>query len=144
MAQGGKGPGTSLVDLLHRASQRADGLFTRNAREHRLTPRQFAVLTAVAGREGLSQTAVMAATGNDRSSTADLVRRLVVQGMLQRKRTRKDARLYAIRLTPKGEGMLAAGEPAAQATDRALLALVPTQQRGALFEALRRIADAEE
>ena len=67
----------SPIHLLHRASQRADGLFARNVRTFDLTPRQFVVLQAVADKSGLSQTDIMAATGIDRSSTAELVRTLV-------------------------------------------------------------------
>jgi DNA-binding MarR family transcriptional regulator len=61
---------SSTIHLLHRASQRADGLFARNVRDPDLTPRQFAILQAVADKSGLSQTDIMAATGIDRSSTA--------------------------------------------------------------------------
>jgi len=82
----------SPIHLLHRASQRADGLFASNVRDPNLTPRQFAILQAVADKSGLSQTDIMAATGIDRSSTAELVRRLVTNGCLQRRRTRRDAR----------------------------------------------------
>ena len=55
------------LHLLHRASQRADGLFARHVRDTDLTPRQFAVLQAVAAKSGLSQTEIMAVTGIDRS-----------------------------------------------------------------------------
>ena len=91
----------SPLHLLHRARQRTDSLFARNVGDTHLTLRQFAVLQAVSDGDGLSQTAIMAATGIDRSSTAELVRRLVSNGWLQRRRTRRDARLYAVRLTQK-------------------------------------------
>jgi DNA-binding MarR family transcriptional regulator len=134
MAQGSKQP--SPLDLLHRASQRADNLFAQHIGGALLTPRQFAVLKAVAEVDGLSQTAIMAATGIDRSTTAELVRRLVSNGLLQRRRTRHDARLYAVRLTTKGRQALAAGEPAARATDAALLSSIPQSQRPAFLDAL--------
>jgi DNA-binding MarR family transcriptional regulator len=63
-------PLLSPIHLLHRASQRADGLFARQVRPSDLTPRQFVVLQAVADKSGLSQTDIMAVTGIDRSSTA--------------------------------------------------------------------------
>jgi len=56
----------SRIHLLHRASQRADGLFARNVHTTGLTPRQFVVLQAVADNNGLSQTDIMAATVIDR------------------------------------------------------------------------------
>ena len=130
----------SLIELLHRASQRADSVFARNVGDSGLTPRQFAVLRAVSEADGLSQTDIMAATGIDRSSTADLVGRLVTSGCLQRRRTKRDARLYAVRLTPRGRQMLAIGKPAAGAADLALLSLVPQVQRSAFVKALKLVA----
>jgi len=137
------GAATSLLSplhLLHRASQRADGLFARHARDTDLTPRQFAVLQAVADKSGLSQTDIMAATGIDRSSTAELVRRLVTNGCLQRRRKRRDARLYAVRLTPLGRQMLAIGAPATKAAEDELLRPIPQKERAAFLELLMLIA----
>jgi DNA-binding MarR family transcriptional regulator len=99
-------PLLSPLHLLHRASQRADDLFARHARPSDLTPRQFVVLQAVAHKDGLSQTDIMAVTGIDRSTTAALVRTLVTSGWLKRRRTRRDARVYAVRITPSGRQML--------------------------------------
>ena len=129
----------SLLALLHRASQRADNLFARNVGDSGLTPRQFAVLHAVSEAGGLSQTDIMAATGIDRSSTADLVGRLVTSRCLQRRRTRRDARVYAVRLTPRGRQMLAIGIPAARAANQALLFPIPQVQRSAFVKALSLI-----
>src|ERR1051326_8932373 len=112
---------SSLIHLLHRASQRADGLFARHVQDHDLTPRQFAILQAVADKDGLSQTDIMAATGIDRSSTAELVRRLVSNGCLQRRRTRRDTRVYAVRITTRGRELLSIGASATRVAEDALL-----------------------
>ena len=140
MAQG-KTALSSPLHLLHRAGQRADHLFARHVGDVGLTPRQFAVLQAVAEADGLSQTDIMAATGIDRSSTAELVRRLVSTGCLARRRTKRDARLYAVRLTPKGRQLLAQGQPAGRATDQALLALIAPNLREAFLEALMMLVE---
>jgi DNA-binding MarR family transcriptional regulator len=130
----------SLLEFLHRASQRADSVFARTVGDNGLTPRQFVVLRAVSESDGLSQTDIMTATGIDRSSTADLVRRLVSNGLLQRRRTRRDARVYAVRLTPKGRQMLPIGEAAARAADEVLLAIIGQAQRSAFLKALALVA----
>ena len=72
-------PTQSVVHLLHRAAQMADASFMRHSAG--LTPRLFEVLKAVAAADGLSQNAIMAATGIDRSSVASLVARLVEMGL---------------------------------------------------------------
>jgi DNA-binding MarR family transcriptional regulator len=132
-------PLQSVLHLLHRAGQRADGLFARHAGTA-LTPRQFVILQAVAEANGLSQTGIMAATGIDRSSTADLVRRLVTHGWLKRRRTKRDARLYAVRLTPEGNRVLALAIPAAGVTEEVLLSSLSSAQRPAFVRALAVVA----
>ena len=132
-------PLLSVLHLLHRAGQRADGLFASHAGTG-LTPRQFVILQAVAEADGLSQTGIMAATGIDRSSTADLVRRLVTHGWLKRRRTKRDARLYAVRLTPEGRRVLILSMPAARASEEALLSPLPGAQRSVFLRALIAIA----
>src|SRR5438552_4454995 len=135
-------PLLSVLHLLHRAGQRADGLFARHAGTT-LTPRQFVILQAVAEVNGLSQTGIMAATGIDRSSTADLVRRLVTHRWLKRRRTKRDARLYAVRLTPEGRRVLALAVPAARATEEALLSSLSGTQRPVFLTGLVVIATTE-
>src|SRR4030095_9529478 len=110
----------SPIHLLHRASQRADGLFAGQIHPSDLTPRQFVVLQAVANKNGLSPTDIMAVTGIDRSSTAELVRTLVTNGLLKRRRTRRDARVYAVRITSSGRQMLEAGMAATRAAEEEL------------------------
>ncbi|HRN83779.1 MAG TPA: helix-turn-helix domain-containing protein, partial [Hyphomicrobium sp.] len=95
---------SSALHLLHRAGQCADELFALRVGEAGLTPRQFAVMTAIANSEEPSQTTLVERTGIDRSTMADIVRRLTARGLVQRRRTRRDARRYAVRLTDKGEG----------------------------------------
>ena len=115
-------PLQSALHLLHRAGQRADNLFAGHV-DNALTPRQFAILQAVAEADGLSQTGIMAATGIDRSSTADLVGRLVSHGWLHRRRTKRDARLYAVRLTPEGRRVWSQAAHAARAVSYTHLTL---------------------
>ena len=138
MATGTDSDGKSVVHLLHRAGQRADELFLQTARG--LSPRQFEVLKAVARADGLNQTAIMVTTGIDRSSVSSLVARMVRTGLLQRRRTRRDSRTYAVRLTSKGRQALEAALPRARAADEALLALLSPGQKASLLQALERIS----
>jgi DNA-binding MarR family transcriptional regulator len=132
----------SPLHLLHRAGQRADGLFARHIGDLQLTPRQFMLLQAVSEADGLSQTAIMTATGIDRSSTADLVRRMVKSGYLRRRRSKRDARFYAVRLTPRGRQILAMGRQAARRANELLLSDVAIDRRHVVLEALEIMAAA--
>lgn len=135
---------SSALHLLHRAGQCADEMFAISVGEAGLTPRQFAVMAAIADSEEPSQTTLVERTGIDRSTMADIVRRLTSRGLVQRRRTRRDARRYAVRLTDKGEGALRMAEPAARTTDEKILAALPPTQRDAFLRSLSRIVLAVE
>ena len=104
---------------------------------------EIAETEAVSQADGLNQSAIMAATGIDRSCTADLVRRMVSMGLLQRRRTKRDARSYAVRLTREGREALSSGEQAARATNDALLSLIPSVHRAVFVDALKTMALGE-
>ncbi|HRY07155.1 MAG TPA: MarR family transcriptional regulator [Hyphomicrobiaceae bacterium] len=111
----------SPIHLLHRAGQCAGDIFQEKLGTTDLTPRQFAVLITVAQDEGLSQTRLVEKTGIDRSTLADIVRRMLKKNLLQRRRTREDARAYAVKLTDEGWRILHAVAPAAIKVDEAVL-----------------------
>jgi DNA-binding MarR family transcriptional regulator len=132
----------SALHLLHRAGQCAEVLFTNETGKTDLTPRQYAILATVSQNPDVSQTGLVDQTGVDRSTLADIVRRLVKKGLLQRKRTRRDARMYAVRLTQKGQNALNAVKPAAARVDQRLLSALGTEERGVFIGALGEIVRA--
>src|SRR6185295_5573273 len=106
-----------------------------------LTPRQLAVLFTVSQNEGLSQTGLVDRTGIDRSTLADIVRRMQRKGLLQRRRTREDARAYAVKLTDEGRRILRTAEPLAKKVDERVLDALPTKQREQFIDDLQSIVD---
>lgn len=68
-----------------------------------VTPSQATVLLAVSGLEEPSQSDLVKDTGIDRSTMADVVKRLVKKGLIERKRNKEDARAYVLKLTHKGK-----------------------------------------
>ena len=120
---------TSATHLLHRAGQLAEDLFARSIGEIGITARQFVVLSVVESLEDPSQTALCEISGIDRSTLADIVRRLVSRGLLSRRRTRQDARMYAVRITPEGNDVLMRALPIARKVDEALVASLSSEQR---------------
>ena len=124
----------SVVHLLHKAAQIADGAFTRAVR--RLTPRQFAILKAVAASEGLSQTALISATGIDRSTISSVVRLLETSQLLARKRVRDDTRTYAVTLTDRGRRELERATQIADKVEAELLKRLPIRERTQFLQSL--------
>ncbi len=131
----------SPIHLLHRAGQCAGDIFHAEMKDGDLTPRQLAVLMTVAQNEGLSQTGLVDRTGIDRSTLADIVRRMQRKGLLQRRRTKEDARAYAVKLTDEGRRVLRIAEPLSKRVDERILDALPTRQREQFISDLLAIVD---
>jgi DNA-binding MarR family transcriptional regulator len=129
----------SVMHLLHRGGQYAEEVFSLSIGNSDITPRQYEILSAVAKKDGVSQTDIVNVTGIDRSTTAELVSRLVKKGWLQRRRTKEDARTYAVRLTATGKKALKIGEGACLEADEKVLAVLSSAQRAKLINALGAI-----
>lgn len=130
-----------LIHLLHRAGQVGDEVFLKSFRDFGLTPRQYAVLTAAQHRSEPSQAALVADTGIDRSTLADIVGRLVEKGLVERHRTERDARAYAIVVTAKGTETIAALSPKLATVEHEMLAKLPAEARETFTHNLRTIID---
>lgn len=133
---------TSALHLLHRAGQCAGDIFQTEMSAGDLTPRQFAVLVAVSQNEGLSQTNLVQKTGIDRSTLADIVRRMLRKNLLQRRRTKDDARAYSVKLTDEGWSALRTYEPTVERVDAMVLSALPEESRQRFLEELSLIVSA--
>jgi MarR family transcriptional regulator, temperature-dependent positive regulator of motility len=130
----------SPTHLVHRVAQCVSDIFSAEARDSDLTPRQVAVLSTVGENEGLSQIGIVARTGIDRSTLADVVRRLKKKGLLERRRRRQDARTYAVTLTDEGRRVLRIIGPLSKKVDDHILAALPPKDRPLFLAALQSIA----
>lgn len=132
----------SPIHQLHRAGQCAADVFQAEMGGGDLTPRQYAVLNTVSQNEGLSQTHLVEKTGIDRSTLADIVRRMLKKGLLHRRRTKEDARAYAVKLTDEGWRTLRSADPVAKRVDDRILAALPVAQRDRFLNDLSAIVTA--
>jgi len=140
MAKSKSGPkaGVAVLDrspshLLHRALQRALDIYAEEFGESAITQRQFAVLAAAAAREGATQADLVRVTGIDRSTLADMAKRMIDKGLLERERSSLDGRANAVRLTGAGRTALNEAQPRMAAADSRLLKLVGGGGRRAAF-----------
>lgn len=129
---------------LHRVLQLALDIYAEEVGPEAPTQRQFAVLEACAGRDGLTQTDLVRATGIDRSTLADLVARMTSKGLLVRERSALDARANAVSLSPEGRAALEAARPRVAAADKRILGLLPKGRREAFLDVLTELASAAE
>ena len=128
--------------LIKRCQQYYGDLYVREAGTGALTKQQFTLLSALENNEGVNQTALVEMTGIDRSTLAEMVRRMLERGLLSRERTEEDARANAIAITASGRKALRAARFAADRAERALLEPLPLSERVKFIKALSMIAAA--
>jgi DNA-binding MarR family transcriptional regulator len=124
--------------LLHRALQRALDIYAEAFGEAGITQRQFALLAAAEEREGATQADLVRITGIDRSTLADMARRMIGKGLLERERSNLDARANAVRLTDAGREILIDARPKMAGADARLLKLISGHGRRTTFVSLLR------
>jgi DNA-binding MarR family transcriptional regulator len=122
--------------LLHRALQRALDIYAEEFGEGAITQRQFAVLAAAEAHEGATQADLVRTTGIDRSTLADMARRMIDKGLLERERSTLDARANAVRLTDAGRTALTEAGPRMAAVDGRVLKLLSGGGRRSAFVSL--------
>ena len=127
--------------LLRRCQQRAVDLFAAELGEDGPTPRQFALLLCIRQNPGATQIELVRLSGIDRSTLAEILRRLLKRGLVARKRTEGDQRANALTLTAEGEALLARAMPAVAAVQERILAPIPRAERKRLIALLGLIAD---
>src|SRR5256885_4304801 len=139
-ANGGFDLPQSPSHLLRRCVQYANDLFSREASANDLTKQQFTVLAAVEQNEGMSQTDLVAITGIDRSTLAEMIRRMIDKGLLDRERTEADQRANSVRIAMAGKKALRGARTASERVERALLSSLSAAGRPQFLKMLSTVA----
>jgi len=134
----------SPLHLLHRVHQRATELFQEKMAGIDITARQYVVLVTVAQNDGASQQDIIDNTGIDRSTVSQIMQTMIRKGLLKRKRTKEDARAYAITVTDQGRDILKASEAIVEGVNEALVAALPTTRAETFIDNLRSIISQRE
>ena len=130
--------------LLRRCVQYANDLFSRESSVSDLTKQQFTVLAAVEQNEGISQTDLVALTGIDRSTLAEMIRRMIDKGLLDRERTESDQRANAVRIAAGGKKALRSARSASERVERTLLSSLSSSDRSKFLKMLSTVASQGE
>ncbi len=128
--------------LLRRCQQRAVEIFVEEVGPGP-TPRQFAILVAIAQNPGLTQTELVTVTGVDRSTVGDMVTRLVRRGLIRRRRSGRDQRANTLVVLPAGVQAVRKALPGVERTQQRILDPLPTAARAAFIAALRIVAESD-
>ncbi len=143
-ANGGFELGEAPSHLMRRCQQLYGDLYARETGQRDLTKQQFTVLAALEHNDGVSQTALVEMTGIDRSTLAEMVRRMLERQLLSRERTEEDARANAVAITQAGRKALKSARAASDRAERRLLDALPAAERARFVKSLYTIASAAE
>jgi MarR family transcriptional regulator, lower aerobic nicotinate degradation pathway regulator len=88
--------------LIRRLHQIHVGLFMEECAKFDMTPIQFGFLTVLNEEESLDQITLSAAVGIDRTSGADVIKRLQRRGLLTRVPSEVDRRAKLVQITDEG------------------------------------------
>lgn len=144
--QAARGPGADvdmLEDIVGYPLRRAQTAiyqdYLRAMAEHGIRPAQFAVLVIAGKSPGLTQSALAAAMGIDRSGSALLIDALEKKGLVARIPSATDRRSYAIMLTVRGQGVLDRMKELVREHDRRVCARLTPEERTTLIALLKRL-----
>ncbi len=113
----------TITAQIHKISQTLTEALA--AAESPLTSTQLMALEAISKNDGCSQTDVVKVTGIDRSTLADVVRRLMKTGLISRKRSKSDTRANVLTITDAGSRALAKADSARKKAEKEVIAQFP-------------------
>ncbi|SDV46338.1 MarR family winged helix-turn-helix transcriptional regulator [Chitinasiproducens palmae] len=92
--------------LIRRLNQIHVALFFESCKDFAITPVQYGLLTTLSERPNLDQTSLCAEVGVDRTTMADVLRRLEERGLVKREPSPTDGRLKIANITARGRKIM--------------------------------------
>ncbi|MGW0735696.1 MarR family winged helix-turn-helix transcriptional regulator [Streptomyces sp. NPDC002851] len=129
---------------LARRLQQAHTLLWTSMVSEEVTSPQFAVLNTLVGEDDLDQRTVGERVGLDRSTVAEVIRRLVGRGLVDKVRDAKDGRRSVLRATDEGRRVHRKLSPRTARMNQIFLSPLDPVEQKTFLELLRRVSDAAE
>lgn len=135
------GPLANWVGFHLRLAQTASfQAFVQEARAVDLSPGRFATLMLIGRNPGISQTALAAANGRDKSTLTPILEDLERRGLIVREKMKTDRRSYQLSLTDAGKKMLDQLTVCAKRHDDNLDRIIGTKDRVKFLKILQKIS----
>ena len=145
----GKEPGRAYADLwgrpgflVRRMHQIHVGLFAEECKNFDITPIQFAILTVLYGGRALDQITLSTAVGIDRTSGADVIKRLVRRGLVERIPSTEDRRAKLVHITGDGQTLVRRMQPRMERAQERLISPLSPAERAMFNELIGKIIQA--
>ncbi|WP_423822152.1 MarR family transcriptional regulator [Salinisphaera sp. SPP-AMP-43] len=115
--------------LIRRLHQIHCALFLKETEGFNITPVQYSVLTALVDKGEQDQMTLAAEIGLERTSVADVLRRLEERQLVERRRSEQDRRMRLARVTPRGRQRIKRMAPAVQRAHERTIEALPEADR---------------
>lgn len=129
--------------LLRRAHFAAEELFAQEFADESITPRQKAALVMLYQNPGLSQNALADRLFMDRSTVAEMVKRLASSGLIRRAAAKEDQRAYELFLAPGGAALLDRVMPRDMQVEQKVLERLPAEYLPLFIKCVRLIVEQQ-
>jgi len=127
---------------IRRLNQIAVAIFLQETEAHGLTPVQYAALSKVGLTPGVDQRTLARSIGLDTSTTAGVIDRLEMRGLMQRTASPEDRRVRLLGLTDDGQKVLQAVEPDMLKAQQRILKPLSAVERDEFMRMLRKLVTA--
>jgi DNA-binding MarR family transcriptional regulator len=118
------------------------GLFAEECRDFDITPIQFAILTVLYSGRALDQITLSTAVGIDRTSGADIIKRLYRRGLVERISSTEDRRAKLVHITGEGQALVRRMQPHMERAQERLISPLSPAEQGMFNELIGKIIQA--
>ncbi len=130
--------------LVRRLHQIADALYFEECKTKNITPVQFGVLTALSMNPWLDQKAIGRELALDRTTTAEVLKRLEEKGLIERRVNPEDRRSRLSVITKQGLKVMNALHPGMQCSQDRLIAPLSEANRALFMKLVTQVVEAHE
>ena len=127
--------------LIRRVSQISSALFAEECGAFDITSVQFAAMMAIQANPDIDATRLSSLVAFDRSTLGNVLERLETKGWVRRDPSPEDRRVKLLSITPAGEQLLDAIEPAVLATQKRILKPLAPNDRKTFLRLLAEMVE---
>lgn len=136
---------TRPLSLVHVLSNRISRAFYSEVEARfGVTVAEWRVLLTIEAQPGVSAAEITNLWSIEKMAVNRAIKRLVADGVVDRKRDPEDGRSFHLSLTPKGARLYAKIQPAATARYRELMSALSDDEKDAMVSALNKLIDKAE
>lgn len=128
--------------LVRRLHQIHVGLFVEECGGEEVTPVQSAILTVLQSGEEMDQLTLSTSVGIDRTSGADVIRRLERRGFLTRQSSKFDRRAKLVKITDEGRTFIRRVRPRMARAQERFVAPLTDDEREEFYRLINKLVDA--